>query len=161
MSAGFSKRCRSVRCLTVSGRLSIGRAASLLVLLSCTACYGCDDPLPPPLADSPQARGRDIDPLGKAIRPARRYIVDNNNSRCEVYWMAGETRSVRRKVKCPREIEPGERLWLSGRVCFRDSDDASRRVPVRCPPPVLRSDIADRADAGQYMLPEAAPDAEK
>ncbi len=104
-------------------------------------------------------RAGDIDPLGKAKRPGRRYYVDNHGGKCAVYWLDGNRRSIQRSVKCPREIDPGEQLWLSSRVCFRHSDDISRRVQVRCPPAIIRADTSDRADAGEYTLPEAPRDA--
>ena len=135
-----------------------GVTAALLVRLavigvSAGALMGCSD-------DGGQAAGaasavpyKEIDPVGSAVRPERRYYVHNTNGNCVVYWIAPKARSIRRKVRCPREVLPSERLRLSGRVCFRESESVERRGPVRCPPSILRPERDDRADAGEYRLP--------
>ncbi len=130
------------------------RFIAIAALLTITGCSNCGESNVAPVAGPGSARAEQGDPLGQAMRPKRRYYVDNTDNQCAVFWISEDKRSVRREIRCPREVEPAERLRLAGRVCFRESADVARQGPVRCPPDVLRADRDDRADAGEYFLPE-------
>lgn len=130
------------------------RVIALAALLATTGCGSCEDSSLPEVTGPGADRDSQRDPVGSAVRPKRRYYVDNTDNRCAVFWTSENRRSIRREIRCPREVEPAERLRLAGRVCFRESADTDRQGPVRCPPDILRADRDDRADAGEYMLPE-------
>ncbi len=133
------------------------RLLALAALLTATGCSDCGDSSEsslPAVAGPHTAHGEQGNPLGQATRPKRRYYVDNTDNQCAVFWTTEDQRSIRRTIRCPREVEPAERLRLAGRVCFRESTDVARQGPVRCPPDILRADRDDRADAGEYLLPE-------
>jgi hypothetical protein len=83
-----------------------------------------------------------------ARRPERRYLLAYAGERCTLFWEQGDRRSEPQPVPCPRELEPGERLRLSDRVCLRESGDSNRQEPVRCPATLMNREKADRVDAG-------------
>jgi hypothetical protein len=83
-----------------------------------------------------------------ARRPMRRYYLAYAGEHCQVFWEEAERRSEPQVVACPRELEPGERIRLSDRVCMRESRDSSRDQPVRCPAKLINREKADRDDAG-------------
>jgi len=92
-----------------------------------------------------------IGPDGAAIsarRPIRRYYVAHAADHCAIYWEENDIRSPAQELPCPREIGPGERIRLTGRVCYRDTGDRERDVPVRCPARLVAREKADRLDAG-------------
>ena len=90
------------------------------------------------------------DPNGSAAvrRAERRYLLAYVGEHCTLFWEQGDLRSEPQPVACPREIEPGERIRLSDRVCMRESGDSHRQEPVRCPAPMVNREKADRVDAG-------------
>jgi hypothetical protein len=65
-----------------------------------------------------------------------------------MYWEQGDERSAAQTVPCPRELAGGERIRLTGRVCFLESGPSSRDRPVRCPSKLVAIEMADRVDAG-------------
>jgi len=83
-------------------------------------------------------------------RPERTYFAANDDGQCEVYWAEGDRRSVGAAIRCPREIEPGEKLRLAGAGCIRDSPKPERRVPVRCVKAMFYVRDADRSDGKEY-----------
>jgi hypothetical protein len=88
-------------------------------------------------------------PAGIPVRsPWRRYYVADVGEHCTIFWEEGEQRSEPQPTPCPRELQAGERIRLSDRVCMRESGDSSRQQPVRCPAAVVNRDKADRLDAG-------------
>jgi hypothetical protein len=93
--------------------------------------------------------GRSPGPSAPAARrPLRRYFLAYAGEHCQVFWEEGERRSEPQVVPCPRELEPGERIRLSDRVCIRESRDSTRDQPVRCPAKLVNRETADRIDAG-------------
>ncbi len=83
-------------------------------------------------------------------RPARTVYAGNDGGRCEVFWERGERRSVGATIRCPRELEPGERLRLAGSGCIRESPKPERAVPVRCVKPMLYVRDAERSGGKEY-----------
>jgi hypothetical protein len=81
-------------------------------------------------------------------RQWRHYYVADVGERCTLFWEEGEQRSEPQPTPCPREVQAGERIRLSDRVCMRESGDSSRQQPVRCPAVMVNRDKADRLDAG-------------
>jgi len=77
------------------------------------------------------------------------------SGRCTVYWVEGPQQSMFRQEPCPRELEPGERVRLAGRLCIRESDNHAREGPMRCPQPLVETAAHDRQDAGDKRLPAA------
>jgi hypothetical protein len=127
------------------------RMATFIALLLAWGCDTSERPPPPPPGDAAipsQFVG--------ARRPSRSYFMANTSGRCIVYWVDGQQHSVSRSQPCPRELEPGERARLAGRVCIRESDDHSREGPMRCPQPLVNAAHDDRQDAGEDRLPPAS-----
>jgi hypothetical protein len=89
---------------------------------------------------------------GLGLRPGRRpdrsYVLVFGAKQCVVFWEAGDERSEPQVVRCPRELEQGERIHLRGRVCFREGTSRDRDVPVRCPVDLIDRERNDREDAG-------------
>lgn len=83
-------------------------------------------------------------------RPAHTVYASNEDGQCEVYWQQGDRRSVGAPIRCPRELEPGERLRLAGSGCLRESASPERAVPVRCVKPMLYVRDAERSDGKEY-----------
>ena len=81
-------------------------------------------------------------------RPDRSYVLVYGAKQCVVYWEAGDEASEPEVVRCPRELEQGERIHLRGRVCFREGSSRDRDVPVRCPVDLIDRERNDRLDAG-------------
>jgi hypothetical protein len=82
--------------------------------------------------------------------------VSNSAEVCHVYWIDGGTRSVKKWLPCPRELNDGEKMRLTGKTCLRESDDRSRNVPVRCAKYLFRMQTHDAEGSGEYRLPPAA-----
>ena len=100
----------------------------------------------------PQARPSPTEEEGTGLRagrrPDRRYVLVYGAKECVVFWEKGDTRSEPEVVRCPRELRQGERIRLSGSVCFREGDSRDRDAPVRCPTDLVDRERADRADGG-------------
>jgi hypothetical protein len=96
-------------------------------------------------------------PSTSARRPSRTYYLGNTADGCFVYWVDGKRSSTKKSVRCPRELEPGERMRLAGRTCMREGPSPERNLPVRCDKHILYVERDDRADAGAYRL---APEGE-
>lgn len=138
----------------------MGRRSLLLCLLvGGPACpvAGCDRDEPSPGAGGPSsfdatssAEVGDDGAVGlrSARRPARRYVLAHGAEHCIIYWEHGDERSEPIEVRCPREVRSGERIRLSGRVCFREGQSRERDAPVRCPTDLIAAERADRADGG-------------
>jgi len=116
--------------------------------------WGCDSAAPPP-PPTPSQDGASPAPIATAQRPTRTYYMAHTAGRCTVYWVDGQAHSVSRPEPCPRELEPGERVRLAGRVCMRESDNPAREGPMRCPQPLVESAVDDRRDAGEMRLAPA------
>lgn len=83
----------------------------------------------------PEATPVDVDPLGiaSAPLPKRSYCVANEGPRCVFFWLEAGTQSRSIPVRCPRDLEPGERIRRAGDTCIRERTTAERNHPVRCP----------------------------
>lgn len=91
----------------------------------------------------------------RVARPDRIPYLDFHAEKgCHAYWHdpTTEISSERREVRCPREMVAGERMRLSGRVCFRESSDAPRRGPVRCAYQLIKIQEALRTGEGEWDL---------
>jgi hypothetical protein len=114
------------------------RAALTLGLA--VALAGCDDE---PRPEMPSAFDTAAPPsFSAARRPAETIYIERTDEGCSVYWQAEGVESVRKSVRCPRALEPGERMRLTGRTCHRESARAEREVPVRCAQPLLLAEQA-------------------
>ena len=140
---------------------AIRRALGLVLLLTAVSCgrgsaakgSSGDDGLGPldaafDEAPSPVPGGSSGPSTPAARRPLRRYFLAYAGEHCQIFWEEGERRSEPQVVACPRELEPGERIRLSDRVCIRESRDSTRDQPVRCPASLVNREKADRVDAG-------------
>jgi len=88
-------------------------------------------------------------------RPGRiPYLDFVANKGCHAYWRDPTTMitSIRREVRCPRELTDGDSVRLAGRVCFRESPDAARRGPIRCPYQLIKIQEALRDGEGEWDL---------
>jgi hypothetical protein len=104
-------------------------------------------PSPTDWPDEPPSLGPD----GAAAtprRPSRHYYVAHTGDRCAIYWEENDQRSALQELPCPREVGPNERIRLTGEVCYRDTGERERDVPVRCPARLVAREKADRLDAG-------------
>ncbi|MBW2528308.1 MAG: hypothetical protein JRI23_29295, partial [Deltaproteobacteria bacterium] len=81
--------------------------------------------------------------------PDRTYVIVYGAPQCIVQWEMGDRRSKPLAVRCPRELQEGERIRLSVRVCFREGRSRERDAPVRCPVDLIDFERAERADAGR------------
>jgi hypothetical protein len=132
---------------------------ALKLWLALAGCViGCEEAAPP-LLDL----GSDGGPPALAASgrlDLRSYYVTNRSATCFLYWREGATTSVETEVPCPREIDDGERLHYTGRTCMRESSDAARNLPVRCPKQISHALRDEKAGKGELKLP-AAGSAEK
>ena len=116
------------------------RAAGVVIALAgvgscgqCGADSGGDD-----LRPSPAASSSAFEPIASAT-PARTFYLEKNGERCVIFSALGSDRSAESPARCPREVTSGERLRLSGQTCMRESSDAARNLPVRCPKWLIRA----------------------
>lgn len=134
--------------------------SSLSFLLVAFVLLGCDEdppaaandgvsaPASSALAVATSASPDESLGLRPGRRPAKSYILAHGATECVVYWEEGDRRSKTLEVRCPRELERGERIRLSGRVCFRQGNSRERDEPVRCPVDLVDLQRSDTADAG-------------
>lgn len=130
---------------------AIGIGKLPLVALFALATAGCDD-------DGPRTRPSAFDggpPPGFATarRPSHTVYLERDDARCAVYWQQNGARSVKKTVDCPRDLEAGERLRLTGMTCHRESAEARREVPVRCASPLFEVREALASGEGAFHLP--------
>jgi hypothetical protein len=119
----------------------------LFALLACRSDPGGAEPAPEPsAAPAPGASA-------EAVR--RTYFVAHEERRCVVFWMEGDRHSESKDVPCPRELTAGERARLAGKTCQRESPEALRNVPIRCPRELLDADQHDRVGKGRWRLQPA------
>jgi hypothetical protein len=124
-------------------RRRAGRARGAAAALAIAWGAGCEqrppasDPPPPP--DDPDTLSA---AAASARRPLRRYYVEHHGARCTLYWVDALERLGEHETPCPRDLAPGERLRHTGSTCARESTEATRRTPVRCPPPLTRAVVA-------------------
>lgn len=124
------------------------RGAWIIGAIVAVVAGGCDDGEPPPRPPIASAASA----FASARRPARTVYAESVGSRCDVYWLSGETESERKEIRCPRELKAGERLRLTGRTCHRESVDPQRRGPVRCSPYMLYVEDALHTREGEFYL---------
>jgi hypothetical protein len=113
------------------------------------ALAGCDEDgsrfVPPPGATAPETAA------SPSASTARAYYLSNADGKCVYYWVEGESRSEHKSLTCPRAAKTGEKIRLTGRTCMRESPDASRSLPVRCPQELYKAAEADEEDAGASL----------
>jgi hypothetical protein len=114
----------------------------------------CDDGGVPDLSDATSATATPTASAPK--KPGRNYYLANEESKCRVYWIEDGMRSVDRFRACPREVEPGEKIRLTGRTCIRESATESRNMPVRCPRELYKAKEADQDGKGPDLIPTAS-----
>jgi hypothetical protein len=125
----------------------------VVIALGLVGLTGCDD-------EPPRARPSAFDAgpppsFSAARRPAETVYLERESERCAVYWQANGVESVKKEVRCPRDLELGERLRLTGRTCHRESPTGAREVPVRCASPLFQVERALATGTGEYHLPPA------
>ena len=114
----------------------------------CAALMGCDSSDPPP---RPPIEGS-VSSFATARRPEQTIFVESAGNRCEVFWTSPTHESVRKEIRCPRELEPGERMRLTGRTCHRESPTPERRGPTRCASSLLSVEKALAERKGEFYL---------
>lgn len=128
-----------------------GRCARLALASAIVALLvGCDEQQPG-TGRPPAGTIDDTDVAFEDVkRPDRTYYAANDGGQCEVYWQHGDLRSVGATIRCPREIDPGEKLRLAGSGCIRESPRPERAVPIRCVKAMFYVRDADRSDGKEY-----------
>lgn len=128
------------------------RAAVALALALTLA--GCEDESRPVM---PSAFDAGPPPeVTAARRPDETVYIERMDESCTVYWRAEGVASVKKEVLCPRDLESGERMRLTGRTCHRESPRVEREVPVRCAQPLLLVEEALRTgERGEFHLAPA------
>jgi hypothetical protein len=106
--------------------------------------------------------------LGSIRRPVTTYRMIRTSERCEVVLEQAE-REIRRlptRYACPKDLELGEWIRITGMVCMREGGAPARNVPVPCPDYLTNAERDHRlelASAGRSPLepepPPRAPDA--
>jgi len=134
-------------------------ALSLLPLLGglllSGACDGADEAEP-----LSRATAQPVVPpqIAALVQPTKRYyLAHEGQGKCVLYWEDGDQRSPVRDVRCPRDLERGERIRLTGSTCIREAGSRDRSVPMRCPKKLVNLKTADLRDAGKLPTPTARP----
>ena len=65
--------------------------------------------------------------------PRQEHVLERAGDSCVLFSVLGSERALGDPVDCPGDLEDGERIRLAGRVCLRESGNAHRSLPVRCP----------------------------
>jgi hypothetical protein len=80
---------------------------------------------------------------GPIRRPSERFVMSRVEERCEIL-VYREDEAVERLPEdwaCPKDLEPGERIRLTGAVCVREgAATPERNVPVVCPNPLTNAE---------------------
>ena len=123
---------------------------SSLLVVAVTTLAACDEREPPP---RPPLESSAL-PFPSARRPDKTFFAEAEGRRCVVYWESEQGyRSQRSEIRCPRELETGERLRLTGRTCQRESARKERTGPVRCPYVLVKTRKETMAGEGELNLP--------
>lgn len=127
----------------LSSRCAWGLAGCALLHLA--ACGRSDAP-PPTQAPS------DEPPLGalaEARRPDRRFVMQRVGDRCELRQEStkGERIVEPERVACPRDLEDGDTIRLTGRTCLREGGPGGVSMPIGCPDDLLELEAAWRGRA--------------
>jgi hypothetical protein len=71
--------------------------------------------------------------------------------RCELRQEAssGELRVEPERVACPRDLEEGDTIRLTGKTCLRERGPGGVSMPIGCPDELLELEAAWRAQARQ------------
>ncbi|NUP13451.1 MAG: hypothetical protein HOW73_46025 [Polyangiaceae bacterium] len=81
--------------------------------------------------------------LSAPIRPLDRYVMAKRDERCVVEVLRDDVvvETLEPDYACPRDLEMGERIRLTGMVCMREGgESAERNVPVVCPNPLTNAE---------------------
>ncbi len=121
----------------------------------------------PPGPDGRASAELDLEPrpeaLGSVRRPVTTYRMVRTGERCEVVLEQGgrEIRRIPKRYACPKELELGEWIRVTGMVCVRESADPALHELVPCPDYLTNAERDHRlelASAGRSTLdPEAPP----
>ncbi|HTJ81538.1 MAG TPA: hypothetical protein VL400_07425 [Polyangiaceae bacterium] len=122
-----------------------GATLAALALMGCgdratpTALGSADDDLEPP----PGA-------LGSVRRPATTYRMIRTGERCEVVFEEGgvEIRRLPKKYACPKDLELGEWIRITGMTCLREGGAPPRTIPVVCPDYLTNAERDHRLEMG-------------
>jgi len=128
----------------VASALSSPRAWALAscALLQLAACGRSEAPPPTPAPSDEPPLGA----LAEARRPDRRFIMQRLGERCELRQEAssGERIVEPERVACPRDLEDGEAIRLTGRTCLREGGPNGVQMPIGCPDDLLELEAAWR-----------------
>jgi hypothetical protein len=106
------------------------RAAVAALALAAEACRA--EPAP---SEAREAATGEPAPASSARRPTRRFALSRHDDRCEIAWEDEGARSPALETPCPQDLEPGERIRLTGRTCVREGERRPS-APVVCPDPL-------------------------
>lgn len=129
---------------TAANRCPFGETFAGLSLGACLALGACDSDRE---KRAPTTGISTTAPAAPELTGRREFLA-RQNGRCTLYWTNGQRVGSETPTDCPREIEDGERLELTGKTCMRHSTDPGRRRPTRCPSAMLE-------------LPSPPPETEK
>lgn len=88
--------------------------------------------------------------LSAPARPRPRYVMTRTGERCviERFEESVASETLVPDVACPKDLELGERVRLTGMTCIREGGATQdRNVPVVCPPTLTRAE-KERREAG-------------
>jgi hypothetical protein len=101
-------------------------------LVALSLLLGCDSNSGEDLRSAAKSSATDFAPISSAVAP-RTFFLERKGDRCSIYSVSSAGRSSWSESACPREIVDEERIRFAGQTCVRESKDASRNMPVRCP----------------------------
>jgi hypothetical protein len=117
-----------------------------LALVALVAFVGCQGKPRDEVRASASSEASAFPPIQSAVAHRVHYL-ERAGDRCILYSLVGRERSLGPVVTCPSGLNDGERIHLAGRACLRESGDAARSVPMRCPVELVDAGEATGAGA--------------
>lgn len=78
--------------------------------------------------------------------PRRTDVLERVGDGCMIFSEFAGERTLGDAVPCPAGLDDGERIRIASRACWRESAEASRSVPVRCPGALVEASERRRSD---------------
>lgn len=120
--------------------MACNRLSSLLLSVMSLVCACRDEAQGPESREAPPPGPSLSGPLNL---PAERYVMTRYGERCTIEILRnGEVdETLPTDYACPKELELGERIRLTGMTCMRESADGSElSLPVVCPNPLTNAE---------------------
>lgn len=116
------------------------------------ALLACDQPTgsAPHIETDPEPS---LEALGSVRQPAETWIMTRTGERCEVTLQDnGEViYTDPERYACPKDLQLGEWIRITGKTCIREGGPVERKVPVVCPDYLwyAKRERASRLDGGK------------